>query len=252
MTQLGVGLIGIGRKWGVVDSPVPSERETLQFLEGAYQLGLRYFDTAPAYGYSEERLGTWLGQLSPEQGSEITIATKFGEFWNFNTNESSRSYTFDDLKKSIDQSLKLLGKIDILQLHGTTLAVLHDFAGVQKAIEYAQSQGILRFGASISDPLAFAPVIEMEIFDVIQFPHNQLTPADQSLIHLAQEKQKFLVTNRPFGMGQLASRDREGKIAAYQFVLKDIHEGVVLTGTKSLDHLKDNLEIFQAAKKSLA
>ena len=44
--RCGLGLIGIGKPWGVVPGEVPSDLEARRFLEGAYAAGIRYFDTA--------------------------------------------------------------------------------------------------------------------------------------------------------------------------------------------------------------
>jgi aryl-alcohol dehydrogenase-like predicted oxidoreductase len=76
---LGCGLIGIGRPWGFVASEVPTEEEAFSFLQHAFELGIRYFDTAPSCAYSEARLGSFLCKLTREQRQEVVIATKFGE-----------------------------------------------------------------------------------------------------------------------------------------------------------------------------
>jgi len=77
--QLGLGLISIGRTWGARPVPVPGEAEALAFLEGAYELGIRLFDTSPSYGDSEVKLGRFLTGLSREERAQVSVATKFGE-----------------------------------------------------------------------------------------------------------------------------------------------------------------------------
>ena len=79
--QLGLGLIGIGKPWGHTPAPVPSEREAIALLESAFDVGIRYFDTAPSYGdgVSERRLGRFLKRMPAGQRSQVTVATKFGE-----------------------------------------------------------------------------------------------------------------------------------------------------------------------------
>jgi aryl-alcohol dehydrogenase-like predicted oxidoreductase len=81
--QLGLGLIGIGKPWGHAPNPVPAEREAVALLELAFDLGIRYFDTAPSYGdgVSEERLGRFLKSMPAGQRSQVAVATKFGEHW---------------------------------------------------------------------------------------------------------------------------------------------------------------------------
>ncbi len=55
--KLGLGLIGIGRQWGHAGVEVPEEARVFEFLKGAYELNVDFFDTAASYGSSEERLG---------------------------------------------------------------------------------------------------------------------------------------------------------------------------------------------------
>ena len=62
--EFGLGLIGIGKPWGFVDPEVPDESQAIALLEKAFVLGVRYFDTAPSYGSSEERLGKFLAALA--------------------------------------------------------------------------------------------------------------------------------------------------------------------------------------------
>ena len=63
--QLGLGLIGIGKRWGHAGGEVPSEKDALSLLEFAVELGIRYLDSAPSYGVCEERLGKFLASLAP-------------------------------------------------------------------------------------------------------------------------------------------------------------------------------------------
>ena len=57
----------------------PRNEEAFSFLQHAFELGIRYFDTAPSCAYSEARLGSFLCKLTREQRQEVVIATKFGE-----------------------------------------------------------------------------------------------------------------------------------------------------------------------------
>src|SRR3974390_3351053 len=140
MVELGVGLIRIGREWGHVRQDVPSEREAIQFLEHAFAAGIRFYDTAPSYGSSEERTGEFVRSLNPEDRGRITVATKFGEHWNPARQEPYVDHSFDALKRSLDQSLERLGRIDVLQLHKTTRAVLAS-GDLARAWDYARSVG---------------------------------------------------------------------------------------------------------------
>ncbi len=105
---------------------MPTEADAVHFLESAYELGIRFFDTAPSYGLSEERLGIFLDSLSPEQRSSVTVATKFGEHWNSDNQSAYADHSLEALKRSLDQSRHRLGQIAILQLHKTTPELLAD------------------------------------------------------------------------------------------------------------------------------
>lgn len=252
MVMLGLGCIGIGRKWGVVETAIPSEEDVFKFLQGAYDLGIRFFDTAPAYGSSEERLGKWLQQLSAEQLQSLTISTKVGEFWNFETHKPYRVYEYNNLVKSIDRSFQLLPKIDILLIHGFTSEVMNNhFDDIKRAFEYAKSKGIKRCGVSLSDELIAERAIKESSIEVIQLPHNILMPYKTSILQSIQNADKLLVVNRPFGMGKVAlDGGLEAKLQAYKFILMEVKQGIVLTGTKSLDHLRENIELFNKAKEN--
>lgn len=135
--HLGSGLIGIGRKWGHIDTPIPEEKEVFDFLSYARKLGIFYFDTAASYGRSEERLGKYLTSLSHGERENIIVSTKFGDHWSFAKNEAYVDHSHDALKKSLDNSLSLLKKIDLLYLHKAHIQALHN-PDVTKAFNYAK------------------------------------------------------------------------------------------------------------------
>jgi len=106
--------------------------EALRTIERAYELGIRYFDTSPVYGYgrSEVRLGhalagkprdsfvlsTKVGRvLDPKPGGNMSTGNPDGlpELIHVNT------FTRDDVLRSIEDSLKRLGmdRIDIIYIH---------------------------------------------------------------------------------------------------------------------------------------
>src|SRR5262249_26892840 len=103
-----------------MNAEVASESQAMALLEKAYTLGVRYFDTAPSYGVSEQRLGRFLDGLSPGERGGMRIATKFGEHWDASRGEPFIDHSFDALQRSLDGSIARLGRVDFLQLHKTT------------------------------------------------------------------------------------------------------------------------------------
>ncbi len=253
--ELGCGLIGIGRVWGFKESAVPTEDEAIAFLDSALAQSIKYFDTAPSYGLSEPRLGKWLYRLTAEQRNSITVATKFGEHWSDQDQRPFVDHSFSGLKGSLDQSLARLGKIDVLQLHKTTPAVLKS-DDLKKAWDYARQQGIHTFGASISDIESGEIVVEDDTYQLIQVPFNQQNTTFEPIIKAAQQKGKLVVTNRPFIMGETINKDQtknreELEQEAFEFILRQYFTGFILTGTKSSEHLTENLTAFNEAKRQL-
>src|SRR5688572_30288621 len=135
--QLGLGLIGIGRRWGYKNQELPTRSEIDALLSAALDLGVRFFDTAPAYGASERVLGDFLKSIPAPQLDEFVIATKFGEHWDSVEEASYTDHTYDSLCRSLDGSLELLPRIDLLQLHKAQPEVLRS-ADVRKAFSYAR------------------------------------------------------------------------------------------------------------------
>jgi aryl-alcohol dehydrogenase-like predicted oxidoreductase len=245
--QLGLGLIGIGKPWGHVPRPVPSEIEVQTLLAGAVELGIRYFDTAPSYGdgVSEARLGQFLRELTTAERDRLTIATKMGEHWDAARGEPHAGHSYDALCRSLDASVKRLVRIDILQLHKTTPAVLRS-DDLAKAWDYARSLGIARVGPSVSDTESANLALDDARYSVMQLPFNQSNPTFAPVLDRARQKGVWVAVNRPFAMGAMVHSGVE-KAAAFSFILNRGFKGVVLTGTVALDHLRENFEAFSAA-----
>jgi aryl-alcohol dehydrogenase-like predicted oxidoreductase len=251
MKQLGLGLIGIGRAWGYVPGEVPSPCDALALLEYAFDLGIRYLDTAPSYGTSEERLGRFLKSLTASERRELTIATKFGEHWDAAKGEPFVDHSLDALKRSLDTSLERLGCIDVLQLHKTTSEVLRS-DDLARAWEYAVSLGISALGASVSDPASAALTIDNARYSVIQLPFNWSNRVFGGAIQAAADRGMLVVVNRPFAMGKLLYEAGQiDKKRAFEFVLCRDFKGVILTGTKNRQHLQENWLAFRSAEKSV-
>ena len=246
--ELGCGLVAIGRTWGTTPE-VPSDEAAAAFLEAAYQLGIRYLDTAPSYGSSEERLGASLATLDAEQRDLMFVATKVGERWDEDAQAAVVDHTEDGMKRSIDQSLRRLGTISLLQLHKSSPALLQSDA-LDHALEYARNQGIASFGASVSDLETALLAIDDGRFASVQFPYNVDSPQFREAIERAIAQGVDVVINRPFRMGKVpaeAGDKTTAMVEAFRFILTALPEGTILTGTSNAAHLRENLEAFHQA-----
>jgi aryl-alcohol dehydrogenase-like predicted oxidoreductase len=248
--QLGLGLIGIGKRWGHAAGDVPPEKDALSLLEFAVELGVRYLDCAPSYGVSEQRLGKFLGSLAAEQRSQLTIATKFGEHWDFSREAPYVDHSFAALQRSLDGSLERLGRIDILQLHKTTPAVLRS-DDLRKAWEYAASLGIEVVGASVSDLESAAIAVDTPGFGCIQLPLNLERREFAPVVERAAARGMWVATNRPYAMGAMLYAAKPlSKTAAFDYILSQRFHGAILTGTTNKTHLRENWDAFERAAAS--
>ena len=251
--ELGLGLISIGRKWGHIERPIPSTEQVNDLLSTAVRLGIRYFDTAPAYGLSEERFGSFLKTIDQSQRQNVIVATKCGEHWDSATSTTYVDHSYGALCASIDQSLIRLAKIDILQIHKATPQVLAD-DGVGRALDYAKSRGVSSFGVSVSDLETAKLAVTDPVFSLLQFPFNQSYRTMEAVFALASKAGKSIFVNRPLGMGSLmydSDGNFKGEVAlieAYKVIVAQQFRGAVLSGASSAEHLDQNLEAFQKAK----
>jgi len=249
--QLGLGLLSAGRRWGYTNEPPPEADAVWELLETALALGIRFFDTAPAYASSECRLGTFLSRLPSQQLAEVTIATKFGEHWDEDTGTAFTDHSYRSLLSSLERSFERLPRIDVLQLHKATVAVVNN-PEVQRAFDHARSLGVRYLGASLSDRETASAVVRDGRFAFIQFPYNASNNSLEDVFGLAEDAGIRVIVNRPFAMGNLLYNDSvpkgtDAKIDAFSAILCRASAGVILTGTKSAVHLRQNAAAFRQA-----
>jgi len=250
--EFALGTIGIGKPWGFANAEVPPERQAQELLERAFTLGIRYFDTAPSYGISEERLERFLRGLTAEERGTVRVATKFGEHWDATAGEPFVDHSYDALARSLDGSLKRLGRISFLQLHKTTPGILRS-RDLARAWEYAASCGVPAIGASVSDLESAAIAVADASFQILQFPYNAVQTTFGEVLRRAAARGMKVAVNRPFGMGRMLYENREiSKSDAFGFILRERFEGAILSGTKSVEHLEENWKAFQEAQEKVS
>lgn len=149
---LGLGTIWLGRRWPADNKNyiAPSKKETELFLLSAYTAGVQMIDTAVAYGYSEEIIGTFL-KSHPDIFKKVFIATKWGENFDVTTEESSTDHSVENLINSFKRSGKFLSRIDLLYIHKADANVLSNKA-IQNKMNVLLKTGRIKYtGASVSN-----------------------------------------------------------------------------------------------------
>ncbi len=161
--------------------------EQVEAMKHALELGINYFDTAPAYGdgQSETNTGKVLDELNPE----IILATKV------RIGKDDLQDIKSAVQRSLETSLKRLKRdsVDILQLHtaisaGPETTVARDSielksvlgkGGVADAFDAVRSQGMVRFigFTGLGEAEALHKVARSGRFDLMQIYYNLLNPS---------------------------------------------------------------------------
>ncbi len=71
ITAIGYGCMGQTHSYGVVEP----EKEMVELMRYAYEVGYTFFDTAPIYGEENEK---YLGRAIQPFRDKVVVATKFG------------------------------------------------------------------------------------------------------------------------------------------------------------------------------
>ena len=181
VTKIGVGLWAIGGdEWGEVQ-----DRESLDMIDAALDLGINFFDTADVYGvgHSEELLG----KAMRGRRDRFIVATKIG-WLGFDGDRGASQYdTVEKLMAGVENNLKRLQTdyVDLIQCH---IDFKEPNMGVfVEGFQKLKAQGKVRaYGLSTSD------------FDYIQaFNADGRTDTlqiDYSILNRTPEKEIFPYT----------------------------------------------------------
>ena len=201
--KLGLGTAALGRPQYInvrQHTPKNSDLETFKkqsfaVLENAYNLGVRYFDTAPGYGLAEELVLEW---LQTKEDNTIEVATKWGYTYtaNFDANATIhevKEHSLSKLKAQWNFSKKLLPYLKVYQIHSATLetGVLEN-TDVLAYLAFLKREHKLKIGLTTTGTNQLevikkaleATVNGIQVFDLFQVTYNFL---DQSLLEISAE-----------------------------------------------------------------
>jgi len=130
VSQLGMGTAPIGNLYGGV-----TDAQAIETVQKSFELGIRYFDTAPLYGsgVAEMRVGMALKGIPRDQ---FVLQTKVGRLVR-EDGSIEFDYSRDGVLRSLEASLERLqmDRVDILLVHDPD--VLQEEAGFRQALNEA-------------------------------------------------------------------------------------------------------------------
>ena len=236
VTQLGFGGAVLGNLFRAV--PEANAREA---VEAALSLGVRYFDTAPYYGYglSEHRIGA---ALRTGARAEFQLSTKVGRLLHAGLVQSRGTefcdplpfgavfdYGYDATWRSLEDSLQRLGlgRIDVALLHDLDPTVHEPTAharyldqardGALRALAEMREQGIVSaIGLGINDWRAAERFVRECALDVVLLAGRYTLLEHEAAVSFFPEcirRGVSVVIGGPFNSGVLAG----GRQGAYDY-----------------------------------
>lgn len=158
--KLCLGTVQLGMRYGIRSqrSDKPSSDESVVLLKDAYELGIRYFDTASAYGDAEKLIG----ESGISGYADVKLITKVSK------------ETYRNLSDSIEESLSRLDadSIDGLMLHKPQEYYNGDV--VKELIQIREKGLVMNIGVSVYEPEDAVRIARDGVVNYIQIPYNVL------------------------------------------------------------------------------
>lgn len=166
-SRLVLGTAQLGLPYGIANKKgQPDKAAAVKIIEAAWENGIRQFDTAQAYGQSEDILGYCLSKLDINRDAKII--SKFDP----KLDHLSES----ELSKSLDRSfLKLgVGNLFAIMLHNEDLLSLWNKGLSEIILKLKTSGKVSHAGVSVYSPGKALEALSTEGLDFVQIPTNIL------------------------------------------------------------------------------
>jgi D-threo-aldose 1-dehydrogenase len=241
VSVLGFGGAGIGNLYREL-----ADEDALAAVRESFASGVRYFDTAPFYGFglSELRVGAALDGAQPAP----VISTKVGRRLVPTGPQDARvgregyfsprpfapvfDYGYDAVMRSHAESLERLrvSRVDILLCHdigrlthgATHAARIAEFleGGYRAMRELRQSGAVRAIGLGVNEPEVCVELLGPCELDCILLAGRYTLleqPALEQLLPLCERKKVSIICGGPFNSGILAAGSRAGAQAHYNY-----------------------------------
>ncbi len=186
--------------WGEVD-----DKESIRAIHCAVDLGIRFFDTAQAYGTGRSELV--LGEAL-ESRPDVLIGTKVGHGIETETKQmKGNEISAQAIEASIDASLQRLRRtrIDLVHLHLNSLPIA-EAEGVFDTLDRLKSAGKIDvYGWSTDYPDRAVAYADRPAFVSVQHAMNVFFRAD-ALLPVVEKHNLLSINRSPLAMGLLGGK----------------------------------------------
>ena len=169
--ELVLGSVQLGLPYGAANrTGQPSRTQALRLVHRAIDAGITAFDTARAYGESEDRLGEALsGQKTVHTVTKLSPLSELAP-------DAPRQIVRAAVDASIAESLAALQRdhLDCLLLHRAAHITSHGGAIWERLIERLEDGTVLALGVSVQSPAEALAALDCHDVVHIQMPFNLL------------------------------------------------------------------------------
>ncbi len=261
-TELGFGTAPLGNLYRAI-----GDGDAAEILDLAWESGIRYFDTAPLYGYglSETRLNRFLrgkdrdsSVLSTKVGRLLSATAPddrdgLGKWFEVPARREIYDYGYDGVMRSLEFSLERLGvdRVDILFAHDLDIfnhgsqavldAKLNEFldGGHKALVELREQKVIGAFGMGVNEWQPAEWLVDNGDPDIILLA-GRYTLLEQealdSFLPKCVDRGVGIVIGGPYNSGILATGPKEGAYYNYDPAPPEILERVGQIETLCRDH----------------
>lgn len=251
-TRLGFGAAPLGNLYKAIN-----ERQAQETLDAAWKAGMRYFDTAPLYGFglSETRLNHFLrgrkrGEyvISTKVGRRLAACppaerTGIGKFFDTPSRREIYDYGYDGVMRCFEESLERLGldSVDILFVHDIDVAnhgstatrdakVAELMKGGYRALLKLRDEKVIKaFGAGVNEWEVCEILAKRGDFDLFLLAGRYTLleqEAIKSFLPLCEQRGIGIVLGGPYNSGILARGAKKGATYNYSNAPKAVLERV--------------------------
>jgi D-threo-aldose 1-dehydrogenase len=236
LPRFGMGTAPIGNLYAPV-----ADAAAEAAVAAALDAGIRYFDTAPYYGFglAERRLGATLA------GQQAIVSTKIGRLlepveqaerarYGFVDGDPFRpvfDYSYDAILRSHEQSLKRLrrDRIEILLAHdlgelthgAAAEGYMRDFldGGYRALIELRDSGAIDAIGVGVNETAVVEALLNEVDLDIVLIAgrYTLLDQKAERVLDLCAAKNVKVIVGGPYNSGILAKSANERSRATYDY-----------------------------------
>jgi aryl-alcohol dehydrogenase-like predicted oxidoreductase len=234
LSPIGLGTVKFGRTTGLNypnEFTLPNESTLDKLLYLAESLGINLLDTAPAYGVSEQRLGSLLASRK----DKFIVSTKVGEY--HINGQSHYDFSAKSTRTSIENSLKALrrSELDLVMVHSDGAdADIITKSDVLQTLQQYKEKGLVRY-IGFSGKTVAGSLLAIEQVDAFMVTLNRQDSSQLELLKIAKDRNKGILIKKAFASGHAANNDALDYVVNYPGVTSAI------VGTINPEHLRANV-----------